>query len=89
MMPFCSTPALEKHPCSLHVHVPTSGGGRGSSQAASVLSSSTRNHVTCPATIYVQATVTNNTEQVQTADTNIPTFHPSVFTPNKIDLLLS
>ena len=29
LMPFCSTPALEKHPCSLHV--PTSGGGHGSS----------------------------------------------------------
>ena len=70
LMPFCSTPALEKHPCSLHV--PTSGGGHGSSvllPLATMLPAR-------PQCKY-RPRLLANTVQLQT-----PTFlHPSIFIP--------
>ena len=73
LMPFCSTPALEKHPCSLHV--PTSGGGHGSSvllPLATMLPAR-------PQYKY-RPRLLANTVQLQT-DTNILALHPSIFIP--------
>ena len=73
LMPFCSTPALEKHPCSLHV--PTSGGGHGSS----VLLSLATMLPARPQYKY-RPRLLANTVQLQT-DTNILALHPSIFIP--------
>ena len=74
LMPFCSTPALEKHPCSLHV--PTSGGGQ---HGSSVLLSLATMLPARPQYKY-RPRLLANTVQLQT-DTNILTLHPSIFIP--------